>query len=387
MRCWSGLRSRKVRGSAASMVTTDSVNLWLRGKYDLGNRPIWFKDGVPIGLPNAAEFDLTRTAARCHLYTNAECAPLSQMPPGNIAASVPVTCLVALVDLKASMEQLGQLMSANKVFSDERPMEERIEEVANAFSAWEKDGTLAFFRSCYESLYEAFQRPVEWIRDEYLQHWLSGLPIFVDEDQKTGRFDSFLEMVGAEWSLDNKSWQGFRFPIRERRGSTPQPGELMRSEDWKRISTDLGIESDLTLHLLTRSRAALEDRDHRAAVITAITAIESEVSRFVQAQMETQGPTLSQKQYRELAREAGISTLLQTLVTALAASAGKGDLKSEIQGVLKANTLRNQLVHGSRRDVSRTEAIESALACERLLALLLPANIRLRTPNWIPWTS
>jgi len=368
------------------MVTTSPETLWIRAKLDLAKRPIWFESGVPIGIDQAARFELGEPRAKCWLYTELDCAPLAQMPPGHRAATVPVQCLHTLVERSATLSQLGSLLEAQSAFKDPSFMKS-LPRAAESFSKWEQDGTLAFFRSCYQLLYEAFKRPLEWIRDEYAQYWLPNLPPFIEEDQVTGRFGEFLDTVHAEWSLDRSSWERLRFSIVEQRASAPIPSELLTSSDWSRLSRELTRESDLTLHLISRARSAFDARDHRTAIINAITAVEREVARFTREGLADRGIKLSEKQFGDLSREAGVRILLETLVSALGEADEIHDISRSVDRVAKANTLRNKLVHGRQRDVSRDQARESLEACEELLMQILPATTRLRNPRWIPWDS
>ncbi len=298
-------------------------------------------------------------------------------PSSNIAAGAlrAVMMIEAPLDIAAALkkgawQQLkGRVTGLEQASTSE--VQQALKAAAEQHAEYEDQGMIDFFVTVYWVLHRSLNKVIEWVRDEHEQHWLEVVPPFISANQSVGNVSSFFVRTGAEISYDEHTWTPFDYPVVEKDAFLPRAEDLISPDEWGVMSDSTPLEPHLTLHLVSRARAAFDNRDYRTAIITMMTAVEREVARFVQREMDSKGVEWDDKLLDELSNKVGLEFLIRSIASSLAANDGR---QTALRALLPVNKLRNRLVHAKKGNVPILTEVEIRAhlnACDEFLTAAL----------------
>lgn len=283
-------------------------NISVRSRFKLA-QPILVSIGRAKGSYPRAKYAMPRLDSYGEVfYTRREM--VDRNPPRDVRISPGesrVTHLKAILTLAVSEDDFSQLTSGPSDLNAIRAF--RLMDFVNLVGNREAP-TMRFLFRCYYALHTCLAQTLDRLRDEFGQFWLEHLPAFVEEDQAVGRLGPFFTRARCEWSIDGRSWRKLRLPVVESGPELWIRQTPLNLADWQRLADSASLRrSDLTLHLLSRSLRQFFERDYRTCVITAVTALDREVHRFVKTQLSARGVSLAADAVDELGKRAGLSYL------------------------------------------------------------------------------
>ena len=321
--------------------------------------------------------DHPRDHAVCHVYIDEADVPMLGQPSSNIAAGAlrAVMMIEAPSDIAATLRKgswqrlKGRVTGLEQASTSE--VQQALKAAAEQHSEYEDQGMIDFFVTVYLVLHGSLNKVIEWVRDEHEQHWLEVVPPFISANQSVGNVSSFFVRTETEISYDKEDWSRFDYPVIEVFGYVPKTEDLLSPDEWGAMILSTRDDPQLTLHLVSRARAAFDSRDYRTAIITMVTAVEREVARFVQREMYSKGVEWDDKVIDELSSKVGLKFLIETVASSLASDDGR---RTALRALLPVNALRNKLIHAKKGEVPILTEVEIRIhlnACDEFLTAAL----------------
>ena len=277
---------------------------------------------------------------------------------------------IAAILRKGAWQQLrGRVTGLEEASTSD--VQQALKVAVEQYADYEDQGVIDFIVTVYWVLHRSLNKVIEWVRDEHEQHWLEVVPAFISANQSVGNVSSFFVRTGIEISYDEQTWTPFDYPVVQVAGALARAEDFISSDEWGVMSSSTPRDPHLTLHLVSRARAAFDNRDYRTAIITMMTAVEREVVRFVQREMYGKGVEWNDKLLDELSNKVGLEFLIRTIASSLATSDSR---QTSLRALLPVNKLRNRLVHAKKGGMPILTEVEIRAhlnACDEFLTAAL----------------